>query len=262
MPEYFDQLNNSILLDKVPKRIVCLVPSITELLVDLGLENDIVGITKFCIEPAYLKKQTILIGGTKNINIDKIVFLKPDLIIANKEENIEQDVNILKAQIPVYISDVKNLQDNLNLIKDLGAIFEKELVAQEIINKTIKIFEMIKSSITTPVKVLYLIWKNPYMTIGTDTYIYSILSTLGMINCVNDIRYPEVNLIDLEGYEVILLSSEPYPFNNSDKKEIATLKNNKRIFLVDGTYFSWYGSRLSKSKDYFKKLITNFNETT
>jgi iron complex transport system substrate-binding protein len=257
--EFIDQMNNTILLSSTPKRIVSLVPSITELLVDLGLETKIVGITKFCTEPNYLKSKCVIIGGTKNIRIKEIQELKPDFIIANKEENIENDIKDLKEFSNVWVSNIKTIEDNIYLINQLGKIFNKIDEAKIIISKIKTTFINLKKTKLKGKDVLYLIWKNPYMSIGTDTFIHEVLSKIGLNNCVKQTRYPIIELDTFKSVEYVFLSSEPYPFTTKELIEIKSLLPDSKIFFVDGTYFSWYGSRISKSINYFENLISKLD---
>lgn len=254
---FIDQMNNTILLSEIPKRIVSLVPSITELLVDLGLEENIVGITKFCDEPNYLKNKIEIIGGTKNINIKKIKKINPDFVLANKEENLENQINEIRKFSNVWISNVKDTDDNIDLIQKLGEIFNLNSDAEILINKTKFALETLTNFRIKNKKVLYLIWKDPYMSIGIDTYINNILTKIGLENCILDNRYPIVELSNFKSVDYILLSSEPYPFKKKHIKEISKELTHPKILFVDGKFFSWYGSRLSKSIDYFEKFITN-----
>ncbi len=253
--KFIDQMNNTILLSNIPKRIVSLVPSITELLVDLGLEDSIVGITKFCIEPKHLIDKCLIIGGTKNININKIKNLNPDIIIANKEENLENQVVELKKLSNVWVSNIKNVEDNLDLIKKIGQIFNKNTEAETLISNTELVLEILKNKKINNKKVIYLIWKNPYMSVGIDTFIHDIISKIGFKNAIESERYPIIELNNYKSADYILLSSEPYPFKNKDIIEIKKELNHPKIILVDGKPFSWYGSRLSKSIDYFENFI-------
>ena len=257
--KFIDQMNNTILLSDTPKRIVSLVPSITELLVDLGLENNLIGITKFCVEPSYLKSKIQIIGGTKNLNIDKIQKLAPDFIIANKEENIENEILELKKFSNVWVSDVKTIDDNFHLINQLGYIFDKKKESVNIINSTKSIFNKTLNFNNKNKKVLYLIWKNPYMSIGRDTFIHNILTQFGFENYIQNDRYPIVELENFKDIDIVFLSTEPYPFSEKDIFEIQNQLPKSQIKIVDGTYFSWYGSRISKSSDYFEQLITNLD---
>ncbi|MCG2792660.1 MAG: helical backbone metal receptor [Weeksellaceae bacterium] len=236
-------------------RIISLVPSITETLFDLGLTSDeIIGRTKFCIHPQELVKNVEIIGGTKNLNLDKIKSLKPDLIIANKEENVKEQVEELIKDFKVLVTNVETLEDNYYLIKQLGHIFEKEENAQFFNLKTYEVFDIPK--LENRLKVAYLIWKDPYMTVGGDTFISGILDELGFENWFkNQKRYPEIQLEDLKEADLIFLSSEPFPFKEKHISEIHNTCVNQKIMVVDGEAFSWYGSHLAKCGAYYRELL-------
>lgn len=240
-------------------KVISLVPSITEALFDLGLtENEIIGRTKFCIHPEDKVKNIEIIGGTKNLNIEKIKALKPDLILANKEENVKEQVEILMKDFKVIVYNTETIEDNYYLVKNLGLLFNKEERAQ-IFN--LKIYEVLNGAkIHTKIKAAYLIWKNPYMTIGSDTFINNVLSEIGFENIFkNQTRYPEIQVEDLAEADVIMLSSEPFPFKEKHIAELKEFYPNKKIIIVDGEAFSWYGTHIAKCEDYFKELIAEFN---
>lgn len=240
-------------------RVISLVPSITETLFDLGLtSNEIVGRTKFCIHPKELVKDAEIIGGTKNLNIDKIKDLKPDLIIANKEENVKEQVEELMKDFKVLVTNVETLEDNYYLIKQLGHLFGKEEKAQFFNLKTYEAFNIPKPE--NKLKIAYLIWKDPYMTVGCDTFISRILEELGFENLFkNQKRYPEVQLEDLKEADLIFLSSEPFPFKEKHIAEIQDVCIDQKIMIVDGEAFSWYGSHLAKCGEYYRKLVEEIN---
>jgi ABC-type Fe3+-hydroxamate transport system substrate-binding protein len=250
-----DQLGNSITLKQKPVRIISIVPSQTELLFSLGLKDYIFGITKFCIHPKDLCKSIVKIGGTKNLNISKILALKPDIVFANKEENVKEQIDILKTNgIPVWTSEVKTLEDALQMIQAIGLITETHIKAKEIAKKINEEFATLSNQSTK--KVTYLIWKDPYMTIGSDTFIHDLLSKIGMHNVFEDkTRYPTITLEEIRDRkpDIILLSSEPFPFKEKHLAVIKEVIENVEVRLVDGTYFSWYGSKLLESAEYFKK---------
>ncbi len=255
MPHFTDQLNRTIELAHSPKRIISLVPSQTELLFDLGLQEEIVGITKFCIHPQELCKSKPKVGGTKNINIEKIAELNPDLIIANKEENQKEPIEALSKDYPVWISDVKNLEDALNMIKLLGVLLEKGEKAKEMIEKIQDAFIDKRSKPSK--RVAYLIWQNPYMSIGKDTFIHDMLTHLGLVNVFGDKkRYPITSMEELKKLQpdCLWLSSEPFPFKQSHVDHIKRHFLATNVQLVDGEMFSWYGSRLLLAIKYFKTL--------
>lgn len=241
-------------------RIVSLVPSITETLFDLGLTTDeIVGRTKFCIHPKDYVDKIEIIGGTKNLNIDKIKSLKPDFIIANKEENIKEQVEELMKDFKVLVTNIETLEDNYYLLKQLGHRFGKEEKAQFFNLKTYEAFDSQKTE--KRLKVAYLIWKNPYMTIGGDTFISKILEELGFENLFNNQkRYPEIQLKDLKNADLIFLSSEPFPFKEKHIEEIQEVCKNQKIRIVDGEAFSWYGSHLAKCGEYYRTLLAEINQ--
>lgn len=254
---YKDQTNRKITLSKAPTRIISLVPSQTELLVDLGLRNQLVGVTKFCVHPKDLKDEITIVGGTKKVNYNKIKSLSPDIIICNKEENTLEMVEELQKIAPVWVSDIETIEESLEMICLLGNLFNVSENANDLISEInsekAKFEKLIKTASTK--KVAYLIWKNPYMGVGNHTFIQDVLKLNKFENILqNEIsRYPEISLERLNEADVILLSSEPYPFK---KENVAELKKalQKEVLLVDGEYFSWYGSRLKDAFTYFKSL--------
>ncbi|MDQ0065640.1 ABC transporter substrate-binding protein [Chryseobacterium lathyri] len=240
-------------------RVISLVPSVTEALFDLGLsENEVVGRTKFCIHPESKVKTIPVIGGTKNINIDKIRALRPDLILANKEENIKEQVEALMNDFKVIVTNIETIEDNYYLLKTLGNLFNKEERAQQF---NLKIYEVLEQAkLDSTVKVAYLIWKSPYMTIGSDTFIHRVLSEIGFENIFkNRTRYPEIQMEDLVEAEVIMLSSEPFPFKEKHIEEMKAFYPDKKIMIVDGEAFSWYGTHIAKCGDYFTGLLAEIH---
>ena len=235
-------------------KIISLVPSITETLFDFGLTADeVIGRTKFCIHPINLVKNVEVIGGTKNLNIEKIRSLKPDLIIANKEENEKLQVEELMKDFKVWVTDIETLEDNQDFISDLGTLLYKENLALDFNRKIASVFTDIKLSDSK--KVAYLIWKNPYMTVGSDTFINEVLVRSGFENLFKSRkRYPEVSVEELKNADVIFLSSEPFPFQQKHIDELQIELPNNEIILVDGEAFSWFGTHLMKVGNYLKDL--------
>ena len=235
-------------------KIISLVPSITETLFDFGLtENEVIGRTKFCIHPENEVKNVAVIGGTKNLNIEKIISLNPDLIIANKEENEKLQVEELQKNFKVWVTDIQNLEDNEKFISEVGLLLNKEKLAMELNTNINKIFK--NNSEKESVKVAYLIWKNPYMTIGSDTFIHEILEKLGFENIFNnEKRYPEISLDQMREADYIFLSSEPFPFQQKHIFELQKELPHQKIILVDGEAFSWFGTHISKCAEYYNKL--------
>lgn len=297
-----------------PKRIISLVPSQTELLFDLGLNEEVIGITKFCIHPAEWFKTKTRVGGTKTVNIEKVKALQPDLIIANKEENVKDQIEALKETTTVYVSDIATLEDALDMIRQVGQLVGKQERADEIVEKINKGFEQLgnfnnpystfnfkrntlgeaahqltHSTPSSTIKAAYLIWKDPYMAVGGDTFINDMMERCGFENIFKHItRYPEVIIdpllrntpssflppihnqqttlnttlpsINYENCELLLLSSEPFPFKQKHIDELQHLLPRSKIVLVDGEMFSWYGSRLLFAAEYFQKLISELNK--
>jgi len=250
-------LKNSTDLTKKPTRIISLVPSQTELLHFLELELETIGITKFCVHPASWHREKTKIGGTKNIDVEKIISLEPDLIIANKEENVKDQVEKLALDFNVWVTDVNNLNDAIRMITDIGILTKKEIKANAL-TRLIK-NEFTEDNVEKYVQknVAYLIWKDPYMTIGGDTFINNMLLQSGFKNMFDDkLRYPEVTIELLQSLkpEYIFLSSEPYPFSNKHLEELKSALPDSKIILVNGEMFSWYGPRLLQAANYFNQL--------
>jgi ABC-type Fe3+-hydroxamate transport system substrate-binding protein len=250
-----DQLGQPIEYTNQPKRIISLVPSQSELLWDLGLREELVGITKFCVHPFEMFKSKKRVGGTKTVNIDEIRRLKPDLIIGNKEENEQSQITSLQREFKVWMSDIYNLKDAYKMMFDIGELINKKNEASVMISEIQKSFLSIKKHHKT---VLYLIWKNPYMAAGNSTFIGDILNEMGLFNVLenNELRYPEISLEGIKKLnpEFIFLSSEPLPFNETHINELKHIVPFATIKLVDGELFSWYGSRLLKTVDYLNQL--------
>ncbi|WP_020568729.1 helical backbone metal receptor [Neolewinella persica] len=240
-----DQLGTVLELPGIPRRIVCLVPSITELLVDLGLESSVVGCTKFCVRPSHLRSRQKIVGGTKNVRLEKVTALSPDLIIANKEENTQEDVAFLAGQFRVWVSQVSTVAEANEMITSLGRLFAVEERAAAIITANRKALEQHK--LPSPQKALYLIWRDPWMSVGGDTYISDVMREIGYENVVSDqLRYPTLSVEEIRALapEQILLSSEPYPFKAEHLTEWLEILPQAKVALADGEFFSWYGSRL------------------
>lgn len=197
---FIDQLQRNISLATTPQKIVSIVPSQTELLFDLGLDETVVGITKFCIHPSQWFKTKTRVGGTKKINIAKIIDLQPDLIIANKEENLKEDIEALEKIAPVWVSDIKTLDDALQMIKSIGKITNTTDKATQIINNIkIEFNTLIAKDKKHSKSCCYLIWQQPYMTIGADTFINNMLSYCSLKNVfVQQERYPVIDIETLQ----------------------------------------------------------------
>lgn len=255
-----DQLGNPIHIKQIPKRIISLVPSQTELVVDLGMRESLVGITKFCVHPKSLKSEVEIVGGTKSVHLDKIEALQPDLILCNKEENTPEMVKALQQIAEVHVADVTTFSDAYQLILDYGELFQQKEKARELVLeiqnqfKELKAFQLNNKA----QKVAYFIWKKPWMVAANNTFINSVITELGFINVFAHLeRYPEVDLQNLPETDWILLSSEPFPFKKDDFSAFADKR--LKLEIVDGESFSWFGSRMKKNLAYFKDLLEKLN---
>ena len=262
---FIDQMGREVIIDFPPQRIISLVPSQTELLFDLGLGERVVGITKFCVHPHDKFKSTTKIGGTKKLDIEKIRSLKPDLIIGNKEENEKSQIEELMHEFPVWMSDIINLDQALDMVKKIGELTDTESKTISLIEKLKIDFESFRIEAKTEKnkrsnRVAYFIWKDPYMVAGRDTFINSMLNLCGLENVFSEMgRYPVVtsDLISAANPNMIFLSSEPYPFADKHLQEFKAIVPNVNVQLVDGELFSWYGSRLLHSVNYFRKILNS-----
>jgi ABC-type Fe3+-hydroxamate transport system substrate-binding protein len=277
MPSFTDQIGRSIVLEHPPVRIISLVPSQTELLYALGLDTftppgaksiaSVIGITKFCVHPAAWFHNKPRIGGTKDINLEKIDALQPDLIIANKEENDRAQVETLAARYPVWVSDISTLADALEMIRAVGELVGRPTQAIELANEIQKKFDdlaAIQKPANTPEastrfsRTAYLIWRKPWMAAGGGTFIDDMLKRCGLVNIFGDReRYPIIDPAALHNAccDLILLSSEPYPFREKHLDEVRALVPGATVRLADGEFFSWYGSRLLRAPAYFRDLF-------
>lgn len=244
-------------LEPAPARIVSLVPSQTELLHYLGLDAEIAGITKFCVHPHSWFRHKTRVGGTKSPDLEKIRSLQPDLIIANKEENREEDILALSEQFPVYVSDISTLEEALDMIVYIGRLTATNERAAELATAIRNNFELLKP-IGRPLRAAYLIWQKPFMAAGGGTFINDMMQRCGLQNIFGGTeRYPETTIDQLKekNCEVLLLSSEPFPFKQEHAETLRQELPGTKVLLVNGELFSWYGSRLLLSPGYFGKLV-------
>lgn len=249
-----DQTGFPCVLHRPARRIVSLVPSQTALLFDLGLDQQVVGVTRFCIHPAKARSFCTVVGGTKNPDIALIRKLQPDLILGNKEENDRQTIEALREIFPVWLSDVVSLEDAYAMIRAVGLITDTAPRAAELNTRLRAAFSRMPDF--GSLGVIYLIWRNPYMAAGQGTFINSLLREAGLMNRVMQPRYPQVSLPELRHLQpqVIFLSSEPYPFSEKHLAEIRAAVPGVHVRLVAGEMFSWYGSRMLAAPAYFQEL--------
>jgi ABC-type Fe3+-hydroxamate transport system substrate-binding protein len=257
---YTDQLGNGVWLPAPPRRVVSVVPSQTELLFDLGLSEYVVGITKFCTRPAAWRQEKKRVGGTKNLDLAAIEALAPDLIIANKEENTKSEIEALRQKYPVWLSDIYDLPDALTMIKSVGSLWQSQDIKQRasaLADDIGRNFAAIAQNEKKPLRAAYFIWREPFMVAASETFITDMMQRAGFRNAFGALsRYPVLSAEEIQkaDLDVILLSSEPYPFAAKHVAEFAELCPNTPIEIVDGELFSWYGSRLQYSPAYFADL--------
>ncbi|MCY1522733.1 Vitamin B12-binding protein [compost metagenome] len=246
-----------------PKRIISLVPSQSELLFDLCLNEEVVGITKFCIHPVEKFASCTKVGGTKKLKIDVIRALQPDLIIGNKEENTRNDIELLMEEFPVWMSDIHDLDEAMVAIGMIGELVDRSPEAAYINHLIAAGFtDLGRLSVqkNKPLRVAYVIWKSPYLFAGRNTFIDDIIRRIGWTNIITENRYPELDpeVLKARDCNVVCLSSEPYPFNELHIDEIQSVLPAAKVVLVDGEMFSWYGSRLVKAVQYLFQLQNEF----
>lgn len=243
-------------------RIVSLVPSITELLCDLGLAGALVGRTGFCIHPRGTVRAIPKVGGTKDVDLDKVRALSPTHAILNVDENTRETARALAESVPtLVVTHPLAPFDNLALYRLIGGIFGREREAEVLCERFEAEYAALAhaASALPPEKVLYLIWRNPWMTVSRDTYISRMLALVRWETVPGDagVRYPKVSLDDgaLGEARIVLLSSEPYPFRESHLEEVcACLPRARRVALIDGEMTAWYGRRAIAALGYLLKF--------
>lgn len=262
MRQVTDQMGRKVRVPLRPSRIISLVPSQTELLFDLGLDDEIVGVTKFCVHPADRVAQKQTVGGTKQFRFDVIDQLRPELILGNKEENYPEGIARLAASYPVWLNDIYTLDDALAMIRQVGELVNKTAVATQLTEQIETKFAGLRP-LKRPLRIGYFIWQKPFMAAGQHTFIHDMLARCGFENAfaaVGNGRYPELTPQQIRdaNLDAILLSSEPFPFTEKHRQEVGEMFPGTAVHLVDGELFSWYGSRLLKAPDYFQQLIMEY----
>lgn len=253
---FTDQMGRVLELDHTPRNLVSLVPSITEYLYDLVPAAHVVGTTHFCVHPVDKVASSTRIGGTKNVKTDRVRSLRPDLILGSKEENVREQVEALAREFPVLMTDVKDLNGALEMMQQLGDVLDNKTVATSI---TREIAGGMKKLPAVKKRVLYLIWRKPYMAAGNDTFIHDILLHLQMDPVIQSPRYPALTPAEIQALkpELILLSSEPYPFSEKHLPELKQICPDAEIRLTDGEMYSWYGSRMRHAPGYFDEFFAD-----
>jgi len=245
--------NLNIINEILPvKQVVSLVPSLTETIAYFGGSSKLAGVTRFCKYPENIRHKTAVIGGPKDFNVEKILSFSPDVVVAVKEENDKDRILQLAEKLPVILFDIVHWEDALEMIKISGTLVGNGKKAERKVSEIEKLF----NSMTSPrhrSKCLYLIWKKPWMAAGKETFINEMLQWAGFENMAEG-RYPETTEKDFSRAEVLLLSSEPFPFREKEAEELKHRYPDKKVMLVDGEMFSWYGIRILQAADYFRSL--------
>ena len=245
-------------------RIISLCPSLTELVFDLGRGDDLVGRTKFCVHPAGRVERIESVGGTKNPKVARIMELAPDLVLLNEEENRREDAEALAAAgVRCHVSFPRDVDETARMVRDIGAVLERPAeagrIAADIERRAARVRDGARQA--PAVRYAYLIWRNPWMVAGGDTFVTAILALAGGANVFADRpdRYPTVIPEELTAADpdVVLLSSEPFPFKerHAEELEAATGLPRDRMQFVDGEYLSWHGSRTPDGVDYAERVV-------
>ncbi|MGH8686934.1 MAG: helical backbone metal receptor [Burkholderiales bacterium] len=237
-------------------RIVSLVPSLTELVCELGLAEQLVGRTGFCVHPREIVRGIPKVGGTKSVDLEKVRALEPTHVILNRDENRLETAEALAGFVPnIVVTHPLAPEDNLALYRQLGDAFGREQEAEALCARFAPALEQARGLVRPPRRVLYLIWKDPWMTVSRDTYISRTLAVFGWQTVPADgvERYPKLEELRGAGAELVLLSSEPYRFREAHRAEVEALAGLPAL-LVDGEMTSWYGPRAIAGLGYLAEL--------
>jgi ABC-type Fe3+-hydroxamate transport system substrate-binding protein len=236
-------------------RIVSLVPSQTELLASLGLDEEVVGLTRFCVRPAGWKDSKQIVGGTKTLRIDRVRALRPDLVLANREENTQADIETLDALTSVFVTDVSTIEEADAMIEAVALLAGRGDEGRSLRMGISEAFGDLP--VYGRIRAAYLIWDDPLMTVGGDTFIHDVMRRGGFENVFGGrSRYPEISEAELADAapDVLLLPDEPYPFSEEHAPRFRRLLRDAAVHCVDGQAFSWYGSRLIHSPGALRRL--------
>jgi ABC-type Fe3+-hydroxamate transport system substrate-binding protein len=245
-----------------PCRIVSLVPSITELLFDLGVADRLVGRTGFCVHPRPAIDALPKVGGTKDVNLERLRELAPTHVIVNVDENEASLVEALREFVPfIVVTHPRVPEDNLHLYRMMGALFGATAAAERLCVALQRELVTCRASTWHPERVLYLVWREPWMTVASDTYIAGMLDLVGWEvphaagGFAGAARYPTIELdSEVAGVDRVLLSTEPYLFNEADRSELAARFASTPIDIIDAEMTSWYGARAIRGLQYMRAL--------
>ena len=259
MPALVDATGASLITGQPRRRIVSLIPSTTEALCALGLADALVGVTAYCREPAAVTRTKTRVGGEKDPDLDRIRALAPDLVIANIEENVAAHVETLRGWgVSVWVTYPRTVDASLAMIRELGEVTGARAAAAAMLAELEPLVAHVRATVGVrkPVPVFYAIWRNPYMTIGPDTYAHDVLALCGAANVFGDSseRYPAVTLEAVAARRpgVIVLPDEPFRFRAIHVRDFDAFPDvpavrERRVVLVDGKPFTWHGPRLAEA---------------
>ncbi len=240
-------------------RIVSLVPSLTELVCALGLADHLVGRTGFCVHPREMVRRIPKVGGTKTVKLDAVRALAPTHVILNMDENRKETADALAEFVPnLVVTHPLGPLDNLALYRQFGEAFDRASEAEALCARFQEAYDIARKQACEARKVLYLIWRDPWMTVSRDTYISRTLAMFGLHTvpqiCAD--RYPKLGDIGTIGADLILLSTEPYRFRERDRNEIQALTGCPTR-LVNGEMTSWYGPRAIAGLQYLTRFAAS-----
>ncbi len=240
------------------RRIVSLVPSLSETVVSQGMRDELVGCTQFCVEPADLHRSATVVGGTKVFDLALIRSLKPTHILANQEENPQEAIEALQAEYPLLLTFPKSPHDVPAMLRDMDQFLASRAVYSPLAEQLERLFQTLRP-LNDPIRFLYFIWREPYMLAGRDTYISRFLECFGFVNAYEGrVRYPQVTLEEMACLEVdcCLLSSEPYPFRKRDAKRLRDEWSRcPETLKIDGRLMSWYGHSSMEAWQVLQSLV-------
>jgi ABC-type Fe3+-hydroxamate transport system substrate-binding protein len=264
---YVDALKRRVTIKSPPKRIVSLVPSLTEALFVFGVDKAVVGVTNFCVEPREGVGEKPKVGGTKTLNVDRVLELEPELVVASAEENRKEDIQALIDEgLRVYVTLPSTVEEAIELLEQLADMTGAGRKAARVVKEARAALDDMRARNDgmAPVSTFCPIWRNPWMSIGPGTYMHDFVTVCGGANIFawRHERYPRIELAEMaeRNPEVVLLPDEPYRFSSKHVPEIAAFSDvpavqNGRIYLVDGKRLCWYGPRIASSLRYVSELV-------
>jgi ABC-type Fe3+-hydroxamate transport system substrate-binding protein len=250
-----DDLGDEVVLTEIPRRIVSLVPSMTETVIDLGAADRLVGITRYCVHPAEVVARIPRVGGTKGFSFEKIASMKPDLVLANKEENRKHHVERLRKTYRVFVSHPRTVEEAVGMVRSIGALTGRSVEASEFAASCDRVLASLEPSVVEPsLRTLCMIWREPWMAAGADTYMNALLARVGFDNVFApaDGHYPKTTLAEIveRKPDVIILPDEPYAFGAENKEHMERYVKDHggaaRAVLFDGSLLTWFGTRTLK----------------